>query len=140
MVIFIYRLDCNEKKIIFPFLIGRYRGFSGVGLEFENFEKSVFQSQLLKLRFLSKTFFTNELDIHEIQLFDFMKFFVRPTLGWLAAILYFLAEKSKMAAATASKGQVTPKYHQNLWGTFVQKYHHYYTLSPKQKIEKNAFC
>ena len=44
-----------------------------------------------------------------------MKILVRPTLGWLAAILDFFAEKSKMAATTALRGQVTQKFHQNLW-------------------------
>ena len=53
---------------------------------------------------------TNELDIHEFELFDFMKIFVKPTLGWLVAILYFLAKKSKMAAATASEGQYQYQY------------------------------
>jgi len=48
-----------------------------------------------------------------------MKICVAPTLGWLATILDFFAQKSKIAAMTAPRGQVTQKYHHYFWRTFT---------------------
>ena len=85
-------------------LIDGNEGSLGVSLKFEFFLKSVFQPLLVRFKFQTKICFTNQLDIHDNELFYFMEIFVRQSFGLLAAILYFLVFKRKVV--TTQSGQM----------------------------------